>query len=97
MLSTQLPPPHYFDLMNKMGNILVEALFGDYFYDDDLNTHSSDVRHFTETLVTGFVWPRYRRSISRKIQRIAKLEASAAEHWKSKLYCSLASLASRLT
>ena len=70
--------------MNKMGNILVEALFGDHFYDDDLNTHSSDARHFIETLVNDFVWPRYRRSITRKIKRIAKLEASAAEHWQRK-------------
>ena len=69
--------------MTRMGNSLVEALFGDHFFDDDLDSHSSEARRFVETLITDFVWPRYRRTITRKIQRIAKLEASADENWKS--------------
>ena len=61
---------------------IIEALFGDYFYDDALDTHSSDVRAFVEKLITDSIWPRYRRIVTRKIQRIAKLEERAAEHWK---------------
>ena len=43
--------------------------------------HSAQARDFIDILITDLVWPRYRRTIARKVQRIIKLEQRAAEHW----------------
>ena len=63
-----------------MCDLIIEVLFGDYFYDDALDSHSSDIRAFVKKLITDSIWPRYRCIVTHKIQHIVKLEERAAEH-----------------
>ena len=78
----QLPPPNEFNILRKVEDPLLDALFDDHFYDDQRDMHSVQARDFVGVLITDMLWPRYRRAAARTIQRIAKLEQHAEEQWQ---------------
>ena len=78
----QLPPPNEFNILRKVEDPLLDALFGDHFYDDRRDMHSVQARDFVGVLITDMLWPCYRRAAARTIQRIAKLEQHAEEQWQ---------------
>lgn len=80
--SEQLRSIAELNILRKVEDPIIEAFFGDHFYDDRLDSHSIEAREFASMLVTDTLWPRHRRFIKRKVRTIKQLEARAADEWQ---------------
>ena len=83
MSCAQLPTHQDLNVLGKTQELMIQQLFNQDFYDEDLETSTVESRDFVQCIILDIKWAAERRKALRMLRMIDQLKDTAEEQWAS--------------